>query len=516
MGESSSGRGGTIQLTAPLITLNQGAEVAVNSQGVGRSGNLEVVANTLTLDQGQLTAETRRSAGGTIRLTLQDQLQMGEQSSISAATRNGQSGQVLINADQAPVGAIALTGQSRIATEAQGNGNGDRLVIHARQVSLADQSTITASTTVGQGGDVVLRGLDTLSMQSQSSIGAATETGQAGSLRITAAEAIALNNGSVLSVEANPPDASPLAQTQTATAIAPIGIAGNLTLRTRDLTVTDGSRVTVSSPRGEAGNLDIAAQFMQLNNGALTAVTGTSGGDNSAVITLDDLVLLTMQNRSLISAEALNQANGGNITINADGTNAIGGFVVGVPDQDNDIIARANEGQGGNIQITAQSILGFEERIAVPGNGTNDIDASSQFGAPGVVTLNQPDVDPNRGTAVLPSTLVDASQQIAQTCPSGAASESIGSFVITGRGGLPPNPGALLSGENVMAGWIMPDAESLSQSADISRSTSRPVAAHIIEAQHWQRGANGDVMLVALMPESPDVGYMQLRECPAP
>ncbi len=500
VGAASTGRGGTLQLSAPRITLTQDAELAVNSQGEGRSGDLTVTTSTLTLTQSQITAETQQSRGGTLRLNLDDRLHLTRRSQITAATEDGQGGQVLINPGRSPVDTVTLSGQSRIATEARGIGNGDRLVINSRQLSLTDQSDISASTTVGEGGDVILRGLDTLSLDTQSTIGASTETGSAGSLRITTSEAIALTNNSTLSVEATASPTSP-------PSASPPPTAGNLTLRTPTLTVSDDSRITVSSPAGEAGNLTINTQTIQLDNGALTAVTGISGSDDSAVITLDGLSLLTLQNGSLISAEALNQANGGNITITTGD-----GFVIGVPNQDNDIIARANEGQGGNITITARSILGLEERIAIPGNGTNDIDASSQFGAPGVVILNQPDVDPSRGTAVLPSAPVDASQQMAQACPSGAESDSLGSFVITGRGGLPPSPNDVLNTDNVTLDWMASDRTQ----GDIAPSL-QPItdAATLppIEAQGWHIGTDGTVMLTASQNSTPYLQPSTLNSC---
>jgi large exoprotein involved in heme utilization and adhesion len=52
------------------------------------------------------------------------------------------------------------------------------------------------------------------------------------------------------------------------------------------------------------------------------------------------------------------------------------------------------------------------------------------------VQIIGPDVDPTTGLVELPTDFVDRSDAIATGCP---ASEG-NSFVVTGRGGLPPNP----------------------------------------------------------------------------
>ncbi len=57
-----------------------------------------------------------------------------------------------------------------------------------------------------------------------------------------------------------------------------------------------------------------------------------------------------MRNNSLISTEAGNNGNGGNIDIDAE-------LIVAVPAEDSDIVADAARGNGGNINITTQGIL---------------------------------------------------------------------------------------------------------------------------------------------------------------
>ena len=115
------------------------------------------------------------------------------------------------------------------------------------------------------------------------------------------------------------------------------GSAGNLTINTRQLQVLDGAEVTVSGELGRAGNLNATADSIFLNQGKLTGVTGLAEGGN---ITLQGLDLLLMRDNSLISVEAVNTANGGNVNIDAD-------FIIAVPNQNSDIHCQRLPGQWG-------------------------------------------------------------------------------------------------------------------------------------------------------------------------
>jgi hypothetical protein len=114
-----------------------------------------------------------------------------------------------------------------------------------------------------------------------------------------------------------------------------LGSVGNLTITTRQLLVRDGAEVTVSGESGSAGNLVVEANSILLENqGKLTAVTVAGDGGN---IQLQDLDLLLMRDKSLISAEAIGTANGGNVTIDAE-------LIVAVPSENSDILANADRG----------------------------------------------------------------------------------------------------------------------------------------------------------------------------
>jgi large exoprotein involved in heme utilization and adhesion len=279
-----------------------------------------------------------------------------------------------------------------------------------------------------------------------------------------------------------------------------------LNITTRSLNVQDGAEVSVSGTgSGPAGNLTVTANDLRLNRGSLTATTNAEQGAN---ITLRNLNLLLMENKSEISAKAFNDANGGNINIDARN-----GSVVAVTgeNQNNDIIASAVRGRGGEINITASGIFGIEERRQALGNITNDIDASSQFGLAGSVNINRPDVEPNLTLPELSTVLVDTSLLVDTGCAAFANSEG-SSFTITGRGGLPPSPYEPLSPDVVWSDTRLPKITA--QRSQIT--TPPPSDSHvgaIVPATGWVFNGKGQVTLISHASRTPSLGSTPAK-CP--
>ena len=284
-----------------------------------------------------------------------------------------------------------------------------------------------------------------------------------------------------------------------------VGDAGGVTITTGSLSLTNGGRVSASTlGQGNAGSVEITAESIELNEGRIEASTNSGEDGNIALEIADNL---TLGQESIISAKATSNANGGNININ-------GEFIIALPNQNNDIIAIGEQGDGGQINITAEGIFGIEERSSTPTNQTNDIDASSEFGLAGVVEINQPDLDPNRGLVELPETVVDPAALVAQNpCKRGSESE----FVITGRGGLPPSLNEDLSSEATQVGLVEPApiesrgaGEQENREAEDRTSSPPSVPTPIIPAQGWVFNDKGEVVLVAYDPTV--TGPQRLRE----
>lgn len=272
------------------------------------------------------------------------------------------------------------------------------------------------------------------------------------------------------------------------------GTAGNISITADTLSIKQAieaninnkeAAITVTSPEGKAGNIDIFANKMFLNNGTLSANTGQKSGANITLKGKDNpsLAFIILWNGSKIEANANKNATGGNVDINSK-------LLIGLPPRAgivNKITANAAEGQGGKLNITA-GIYGFSQSKLKPSELTtskeNYIAASSQTGAAGIVSVGQPIVDPNRGLIKLPEDLRDSSKLIVQSCPVGGQ-RATSQFVITGRGGLPPNPASALS-SNTLVG---------NAGEQTGSTNSAPVTT--VEAQGVNIGPNGEIILTA-------------------
>lgn len=125
--EGSSGNGGSIFIDPQTVTIQDGASIAVNSQGTGIGGNITLQAGSLTLDNATLSAETASNTGGNISLALQDLLVLIENSQISATAGTNRTG-----------------------------GDGGNIDINAELIAAADNSDLSANAFAGSGGNIDL------------------------------------------------------------------------------------------------------------------------------------------------------------------------------------------------------------------------------------------------------------------------------------------------------------------------------------------------------------------------
>jgi large exoprotein involved in heme utilization and adhesion len=240
-----------------------------------------------------------------------------------------------------------------------------------------------------------------------------------------------------------------------------------------------------------------ANQIYLDNQGRIRADTSGGGGD---INLRSPLILLR---------------NGSSITTNAIGINILGGNInidtdnlVAVPSENSDISANSEDFRGGKVTIRASGIFGIEFREQVtPLSDITTTGASLEFN--GTVDLITPGIDPSRGLAELPTGVVDATDAIATGCPAREGN----SFVVTGRGGLPPNPEQQLDDD---AEWLdrrrltVPQQtttrqDESNQHSHGSRHTLEGrthTRAPIVEATGWQITPTGQVMLVANTPDS--------------
>lgn len=283
--------------------------------------------------------------------------------------------------------------------------------------------------------------------------------------------------------------------------------AGNLSIQTGQLIVSDRAQITASSRQGtgKAGDIEIEANSIQLNQqGEL--ITQTESGDGGNIrLQVDDLLLLRRNSTiSTTAGQAGAGGDGGNITIEA-------GFVTGIPTENSDITANAFEGQGGRIDITTQRIFGLEFRDNL--TPLSDITASSEFGINGEFNLELlTSIDPNQGLIELPTGLVDAEKLIDRSCQAGGAALA-SSFTITGRGGIPASPLDFLSGDVMVSNWVTLDADTPDE-LNQEPVTSTPIQPQrIIEAQGWVKMPDGTIILTAQAPTATLSTMPEINTC---
>ena len=347
---------------------------------------------------------------------------------------------------------------SQVGADAVGNigqGNAGKIDIITANLSLTEGGVVTNSTS-GQGnaGAITIDASDTISVDGENQSGF-----------VTGIFSQVLEDGE--------------------------GSAGEINITTNNLSLTNDARISVQSlEQGNAGDLEIIANSLDLENGAsLLASTPMDTGGN-ITLQIDDTI--TLSNNSLISAQAFNQANGGNIEID---TNFIVAFPSRTPENGNDLIANAQQGNGGDINITAESLFGIEERTASDGNGTNDIDASSEFGLDGNINISTPDLNTIQTDLQAPNNPLESEQTVAQACQSDRSSGQVSSLTIQGKGGIPPEPT-----EPIDSGIILVNGKTTTPQPKIQSLDIKPIKTSIgdiLPAQGVIKTEDGQIILTA-------------------
>ncbi|MEM9007943.1 MAG: hypothetical protein AAGE59_31085, partial [Cyanobacteria bacterium P01_F01_bin.86] len=494
--QKGKGNAGNLTINTQNLLIQDGAQVSASTFSDGDGGDLTINATDtvqvigFSLEDGQssnlATQSNSTSTGNAGNLTINtDQLLVQNGAFISSGTSsNGNGGDLTINAtDFVHVIGISpvirsqiITGQFNNNEEDQAFGDAGNLTINTDQLLIQDGGSVASTTNdAGNGGSITIKATDSVIMQGRTVVN---------EFLIVSSQLLATSGGGAS------------------------GAAGNIFIDTDTLSVVDDARISASTLNEVApssSGLELRVKQLFLDQGQLTTETFAQTGQG-AEIRIADLEVLVLRNNSLISAEAFEGADGGNIRIDAPD-----GFIVASPGEDSDIIARANLGDGGIIEATAQSIMGLSEGAAIPGNGTNDIDASSRFGQAGFVSLNQLNPNPAQDTAELPTE--PGTPQISQRCGVG---EGTSSFVTTGRGGSPTEPSETVPG---LLWETLDGPEALVSDPPDEVVSPLPLtaaveAASIVEAQGWTTDDEGKIVLTVTVPDAvPSATIHQSQTC---
>jgi filamentous hemagglutinin family protein len=502
---TAAGVGGEIRVDTNALQVREGAVLSARSSGTARGGEIIVKADTVDLTTGGQFLTTAFSSGqaGNITVNASDRIQIAGTDSTFEA-RLTQFGRPAVDSVSAASGvftnteanssgvggAITLTSGSlslldggRLVASTAGQGDAGNITVNSSNLQLSGASSglFTQASSSANAGNLTIQPQGngqsvTVQLQEGAKISASTAGGgRGGTLTITAPELITLTgNGSIISAETSGS-----------------GTGGNLNLRTGTLNIQNQAEVTVSSEgTGSAGSLFVNANQIYLNNGGRIRADTSGGGGN--IYLRSPLILL--RNGSRISTNAIGiNIPGGNINIDTDN-------LVAVPKENSDITANSEDFRGGNVTIRTNGIFGIEFREQL--TSLSDITATgvnSEF--PGTVNIITAGIDPSRGLAQLPTDVGDASDAIAQSCRDVRDS----SFVVTGRGGLPPTPQQALGDDPRWRDWRTPAV--VSHQPNAPRYGTLPPSAHsastksaLVEATGWMFAANGQVILTASAP----------------
>jgi len=544
---------GSIQVFGRRLSLTDGSVISSFSFGkkpgkvltINASESLEILgtgtfggtASTQIGSSSLATITLGDGNGGDINITTQrliveDGGGISTRATSSSLNPNpmGNSGNLTINASDSVTlaGSSPVVGASALLVSTQSSGNAGNLTLNTGILNVTDGGKISAQTlSFGQGGTLNITASKSVNLSGQgidifvapdgtqtfftspSNLTVTSQgSGKAGNLSLTTphltvtnnaeitASSLNIGNGGNLEINANQIELNN--QGKLLASSEGTGQAGNLDIQADQVRLDNNSKITVSSSgTGNAGNLNIKAHNVFLDNQSqLIAETATGEGGN---ITLDLSAILLLRNNSLISATAGTEGgggDGGNIDINAK-------FVVGFPGENSDIIANAFTGQGGNIQINALGIFGIEPRKSL--TPLSDITASSTFGQFGIVSINRVDVDPQSSLLTLSAEVINPRDLIVQACAQGGEF-SQGEFYVTGRGGLPTNPQQNLEVNTGLTNLGYPGTDSIvSPESSINNSPAiaentppiQPQSQTIVEAQGWFRNSHGKIVLTA-------------------
>ena len=402
---NNAGNAGNIILEAGQLNLAAGAQMSSTTFGTGQGGNLFLTIKEDThlvgdnqnglfpsgiIADAEGKTDSAGNAGSILLTTRRLSIQNGAR--IQAITLgNGQGGQIDIETVQK----IIIAGRGKPRTSSSG------------QISQQRSSISTTSFSQGQGGNLNLTAGE-LQLNEGGIIDASTQNiGQAGTIHIEITGDLNISGGGGIST------------------ISRNGKAGDLILHSQQLILQESSQIIAMSFGKEKGG-DIQIQANQVNLKGASTISAASLRDqgDAGQVELNIGESLRMQN-SVIETKT-QQADGGSIIITSPGYLYLIGSQITTSVQ-------GEKGDGGNITLKPEFILLDNARIqanAFEGNGGNInitvtglyklspsiIEASSQYGISGEITVNSPDAQVDESLVILQSDFLDASQLLQNIC----------------------------------------------------------------------------------------------------
>ncbi|MEA5464075.1 beta strand repeat-containing protein [Leptothoe sp. PORK10 BA2] len=482
----ATGAGGNVEIAANSLAVLNGAVLSASTFGDGDAGNVVITASDAvvfdgTSADGQFNSGAGSSveagatgAGGNVEIAANSLAVRNGAQLVASTFGDGDAGNVVITASDAVVfDGISADGQfnsgAGSSVEAGATGAGGNVEIAANSLAVRNGAGLSASTFGdGDAGNVVITASDAVVFDGTSA------DGQFNSGAFSSVEAGATGAGGNVEIAAN--SLAVLNGAQLVASTFGDGDAGNVVITASDAVVFDGTSAdgqfssaagssVEAGATGAGGNVEIAANSLAVRNGAVLSTSTFGDGDaGNVVINVDGQIrvndgeirslalatsggridiragnLILRENSNILTVVDLGEGSGGNITIIAD-------FVIAL--DDSDILAFSADGRGGAIDLSGTTFFGQnanigsgnltrEELLALDGNNRVDINATGGVES-GQISTGDSSFIENSLTS-LSDTITDTAALTAGSCIA-RTSDSLGSFVATGSGGLPQRP----------------------------------------------------------------------------
>ncbi|QLE59829.1 filamentous hemagglutinin N-terminal domain-containing protein [Nostoc sp. TCL26-01] len=408
---TDSGKGGNIEIQTKILSLSNDSRIVTRTIGQGNAGNILVQeANSITLSDGSQFRTDTSGQGDAGIITIDSPNAIisleGDQPNpsgivtivqpVEGFTSDRQAGDITIKGRS-----LSLSNGAQINALTAGQGNAGNIFIETSDaISLVNNSLIVSTAeagAIGNAGAIDIKGRS-LFLTDNSQITTNTfRQGNAGNISVRIGDAISLANRSAILSSVSP---------------GGIGIGGNIDIKGRSLSLTEGSQIQTNLFRtqdnfpggqGQAGNIFInTTDFVNLfgvspdgfSSGLLASTEqGANGNAGSITVTTN---AFRVADGAIVDTLTANTGEAGDITINANTFAATGGGQV--------ITTTRSSGSAGDITLNitdsidiSGSDLTFANRLANFGEAI----VNNQGAASGLFANTAPGSTGNGGSIII-------------------------------------------------------------------------------------------------------------------
>ncbi|NEQ36327.1 MAG: CHAT domain-containing protein [Okeania sp. SIO3I5] len=379
-----SGNAGDVNINTGSLTVTNGTQISASSKGTGNAGSVNITAQDSVVFDGLSTDGTQRSGA----------------LSVIAPGGQGEAGNVTIE-----TGSLTISNGAFISSDLLGKGKGGSVNITAEDITVdgvsndlpSEVSSTLRKGAEGEAGNITIN-TGSLTVTNGGEISASTQgKGNAGSVNITAQDSVVFDGVSL--------DGTHNSGAFSAVGLTGEGEGGNVTIETGSLTVTNGAKISADIfGKGKGGNINITAEDIVLDgvsNDLSSAVSSTlrTGAEGEAGNVSIETGFLTVTNGAKISTSTEGKGQAGTINITAqdsvvfdgvslDGTHQSGAFSV---------VAATGEGEAGGVDINTGSLTVSNGALI-----SADIFGKGKVGS---VNITAEDIVLNGGTSDFPTTV---------------------------------------------------------------------------------------------------------------